>query len=388
MISSILDNDLYKFSMQNAVVKLFPRAKVKYEFINRNQTPFPEGFAEALRKEIYKMADLKLQPDEKDFLERRCYYLDPTYLDFLRGYRFDPSEVGVIQISGNLQVSVEGYWYRTIMWEVPLMALISELYFKLTNSKPFSDDKIAEIVQKKITNYNYKAVKVADFGTRRRYSHAVQDLVVKNLKEYGGNAFTGSSNVFFAKKYDTTPIGTHAHEWFMFHGAKYGYKIANKLALEHWVEVYRGDLGIALSDTYTSDVFFRAFDKKFAKLFDGVRQDSGDPLLFADKVIAHYKSLNIDPKSKVIVFSDGLNPEEVAKIADYCRNQIGMSFGVGTNFTNDVGVKPLNIVIKITDALPEGGQNWVSTVKLSDTAGKHTGTQKAIKLCKDLLEID
>ncbi len=387
VINSILDNDLYKFTMQNAVVKIFPRAKVKYQFINRAETQFPSGFAEELRKEIYKMAELKLQPDEKDFLQRKCYYLDPTYLDFLRGYRFDPSEIGVIQTNGNLQVSIEGNWYRTILWEVPLMAMISELYFKMNHFERYSDSEISDIAREKIVNYNYKAVKIADFGTRRRFSFNIHDLVVKTLKEYGGNAFIGTSNVFFAKKYNLTPIGTHAHEWFMFHGAKYGYKMANKLALEHWVEVYRGDLGIALSDTYTSDVFFRAFDKKFAKLFDGVRQDSGEPLEFAQKVIEHYQSLNIDPKTKVVVFSDGLNPEEVSRIADFCRNKIGMSFGIGTNFTNDVGVKPLNIVVKIMEALPEG-QNWVSTVKLSDTKGKHTGSPEAIRLCKALLEVD
>lgn len=372
--------------MQNAVVKLFPRAKVRYKFINRGNTQMPEGFAEELRRQIQKMSKLKLAAEEKEFLKRKCYYLDPTYIDFLKGFRFDPSEVGIIQIEGEVQVSIEGFWYRTILWEVPLMALISELYFKMTKQEAFPDNKVAEIVKEKITNYNYKAVRVADFGTRRRFSFKNHDLVIKTLTEYGRNSFSGTSNVFFAKKYNLTPIGTHAHEWFMFHAAKYGFKMSNKLALENWVTVYRGDLGIALSDTFTTKVFFRAFDKKFAKLFDGVRHDSGDPIVFTDKVIEHYKSLNIDPQSKVIVFSDGLNPEEVNRIADYSRNKIKMSFGIGTNFTNDVGVKPLNIVIKITEALPEG-QDWIPTVKLSDTPGKYTGAKESIALCKNVLRI-
>jgi len=277
MIQSILDNDLYKFTMQNAVIKIFPRAKVKYQFINRGKTEFPEGFGEKLRKEIAKFSNLKLADEEKDFLEKKCYYLDPTYLDFLKGYRYDPSEVGVIQKGGEIQIHIEGYWYRTILWEVPLMALISELYFKLTNQETYDEAKIIETARKKATKFNMLGVSVADFGTRRRYSFKNHDRIVKALKNYGKPSIIGTSNVFFAKKYDLIPVGTHAHEWFMFHAAKYGYKMSNKLALDNWVRVYRGDLGIALSDTFTSDVFFDAFDTKFAKLFDGLRQDSGNP---------------------------------------------------------------------------------------------------------------
>ena len=149
-----------------------------------------------------------------------------------------------------------------------------------------------------------------------------------------------------AMDYNVIPIGTHAHEWFMFHAAYFGYKMANRVGLDNWVNVYRGDLGIALSDTFTTDVFIHSFDKKFAKLFDGVRHDSGDPLVFADKMIAHYRRYNIDPLSKTIIFSDTLTPDLVRTIAQYCRGKIGMSFGIGTNFTNDVGLEPLNMVIK------------------------------------------
>ncbi len=182
-------------------------------------------------------------------------------------------------------------------------------------------------------------------------------------------------------KYETKPIGTHAHEWFMFHAAKYGYKMANLLGLEHWSDVYRGDLGIALSDTYTTEVFFQQFDKKLTKLFDGVRHDSGDPLEFTDKVIAHYKKNGIDPLSKTIIFSDGLDYEKVERIASYCEGKILHSFGVGTNFTNDVGLKPMNIVIKMTDALPEDDQ-WTPVIKLSDEPMKHTGDEDSIYIAK------
>lgn len=387
MIKSIIDNDLYKFTMQNAVIKIFPRAKVRYQFINRGKTGFPEGFAETLRKEIAKMANLSLTKEEKYFLNRECTYLDPTYLDFLMGYRYDPSEVGVIQKAGDLQISIEGYWYRTILWEVPLMALVSELYFKMTNQKTYDEAKIVDIARKKATQFNMLGINVADFGTRRRYSFENHDRIIKTLKTYGKPSIIGTSNVYFAKKYNLIAVGTHAHEWFMFHAAKYGFKMANKLALENWVKVYRGDLGIALSDTFTSDVFYHAFDTKFAKLFDGVRQDSGNAIEFADKTIKHYKDLKIDPLFKSIIFSDGLDPEMVEKITKHCRNKIKISFGIGTNFTNDVGVKPLNIVIKIIEAKPEG-QNWVPTIKLSDTKGKYTGDAESIKLCKEVLQIE
>jgi len=386
MIYSILDNDLYKLTMQNAVVKLFPRIKVRYQFINRGKSPFPDGFAELLRKEIAKLAEISLTTDEKEYLKNRCYYFDPTYLDFLMGFRFDPSEIGVIQKAGDLQILIEGYWYRTILWEVPLMAMISELYFKMSNESTYPESKIIDIAREKASRFNLLGVNVADFGTRRRYSYENQDRIINALKSYGRPSFVGTSNVYFAKKYDIIAVGTHAHEWFMFHAAKYGYKMANELALDNWVEVYRGDLGIALSDTYTTDIFFKAFDTKLAKLFDGVRQDSGDPIKFAEKTIEHYKKLRIDPLSKTIIFSDGLNPDNVEEIAKFCRNKIKISFGIGTNLTNDVGVTPLNIVIKMIEAKSEG-EDWVHTVKLSDTHGKYTGEEESIKLCKGILGI-
>ena len=386
MIISLLDNDLYKFTMQNAVIKRFPRAKVRYEFINRGETVFPDGFAERLREIIYEMNNLQLQNAEKDYLASELHYLDPTYLDFLNGYRYNPSEVGVVQKGGELFVTVEGYWYRTILWEVPLMSIISELYFKMMGFEIDSEQEILNTVNKKATHYKMLGAKVADFGSRRRYSFNNHDKIVSALKSNGGKSFTGTSNVYFAYKYKLTAIGTHAHEWFMFHAAKYGYKIANKMALENWVSIYRGDLGIALSDTFTTDVFYQAFDTKFAKLFDGVRQDSGDPLEFADKTIAHYKKLRIDPLSKTIVFSDGLNPDKVDEIEKYCRGRIGTSYGIGTNFTNDVGVKALNMVIKIVEVKPEG-HIWEHAVKLSDSRGKYTGDKTAVSLCKEVLHI-
>lgn len=386
ILTSLLDNDFYKFTMQHAVVKRFPSARARYRFINRGRHRFPEGFDKALLGEIDAMKTLRLHPEEKEFLRRNCDYLAPTYLDFLSGFQYDPAEVQVALSDGELTVAVEGYWYRTILWEVPLLALISELYYRLTGAERVGDDQVVSVVRRKILHYRGLGVKIAEFGTRRRYSFAVHDLVVRTLRDYGDGCFTGTSNVSLAMAFGVKPIGTHAHEWFMFHAARYGFKMSNALALEHWVDVYRGDLGIALSDTYTTDVFFESFDKKFSKLFDGIRHDSGDPIAFARKAIRHYQSFHIDPMSKTIIFSDGLDPDKVDHIASFCRGKIGMSFGIGTNFTNDVGPEPMNIVIKMTEARPEG-DHWVRVVKLSDEHGKYTGSPDMIALARTVLEI-
>lgn len=384
---SILDNDFYKFTMQCAVVKLFPNTKGKYKFINRGKHKFPVGFDKALKCAIEAMSNLKLTKQEKQFLKNTCPYLPPTYVDFLEGYRYDPEEVEIKQEGSDLEVYVSGYWYRTILWEVPILSLISELYYRLTGLERCSDEEIAKTTLEKVKLYNTLGVKFAEFGTRRRHSLAVHEIVTKSLSDYNGNSFIGSSNVYLAMKNKVKPIGTHAHEWFMFHAAEYGFKMANTLSLEHWVDVFRGDLGVALSDTYTTDVFLKQFDTKFAKLFDGVRHDSGDPIEFAQKTIAHYESLGINPLYKYIIFSDGLNSEKVACITKACKGKIGISFGIGTNLTNDVGLKPMNIVMKLTDVLTSDN-DWVSTVKLSDEPNKHTGDKTTIQLAKNILRIN
>ncbi len=383
---SILDNDFYKFTMQSAVIKLFPNTQGKYQFINRGQHKFPKGFDKALRTAVDAMVHLKLTKSEKAFLHKTCPYLPPTYVDFLEGYRYNPEEVNIEQRGEDLQVSVQGYWYRTILWEVPLLALISELYYKLIDAQRWTDEQIVENTLEKLKLYDDLDVRFAEFGTRRRHSYHVHKIVTKSLSEYKGKTFTGSSNVHIAMINNVKPIGTHAHEWFMFHAAEYGFKMANTLSLEHWVDVFRGDLGVALSDTYTTDVFFKQFDTKFAKLFDGVRHDSGDPIEFAEKTIAHYEKFGINPMYKYIIFSDGLNSQKVTDIAKACKDKIGISFGIGTNLTNDVGLQPMNIVIKLTDVLTSDGV-WVPTVKLSDEPGKHTGDANMINLAKSILRI-
>ncbi|MBY0066031.1 MULTISPECIES: nicotinate phosphoribosyltransferase [Empedobacter] len=387
IIKSIIDNDFYKFTMQFGVTKLYPDVMARYKFINRGEHQFPEGFAEELQKEINAMASLALTKDEKNFFTTNCPYLSPAYLDFLQGYRYDPNEVKITQNGTDVEVHVEGYWYRTILWEVPILCLISEVFYKLTNAKRITNEEITKRTSDKVDLYNRLGVTVAEFGTRRRHSYEVHDVVMKELTNHKGKSFVGTSNVHFAHKYGVKPIGTHAHEWFMFHGARYGFKIANSISLDRWVKVYYGDLGIALTDTYTSDVFFGQFDKKLSKLFDGVRHDSGDPIEFGEKTIAHYEKMGINPLFKTIIFSDGLNSEKVEMITKAFKGRIGLSFGIGTNLTNDTDLKPMNIVMKLTE-ISSIDIKWTGVVKLSDEKNKHTGTPRMIALAKEMLDLD
>ena len=368
----------------NAIQKLYPEAMVRYSFIDRGHTVFPDGFAGELRKEVDRFAELALSKDEEEFLISRCYYFDPVFIDLLKGYRYDPGEVKIVQKDGNLNVEIEGLWYRTVLWEVPLLALISELFFFMKGEKP---REVESRAAEKALRLNEIKAEYSDFGTRRRFSFEVHDRVVKTLKDNSHKYFRGTSNVFLAMKHNLTPIGTHPHEWFMFHASRYGYRSANARALDAWVNIYRGDLGIALSDTFTSDNFFNSFSTLHAKLFDGIRQDSGDPLELTEKVIRFYKSKGIDPATKTIVFSDALDLERVQKIRKHVRRRIHDVYGIGTYLTNDVGVKPLNIVIKLTGSRPEISGDYHPVIKLSDDPGKHTGNPGEVKLCRAILNL-
>ena len=379
-IKSILDSDLYKFTMQNAVMKLFPNIRVKYKFYNRGKTKFPPGFAEELKKLVKQMESLALTGDEKLFLSNKTgHYLDAVYLNFLEGYRFNSKEVKITQEGEDLDIEIHGYMFRTILWEVFLMALICELYFYMTGEEIEPEEIRDEKVKEKALFLKSNKAYFAEFGARRRYSFENQLRVTKILKEFGGEYFVGTSNVYIAYLLDVNPIGTMAHEFIILHSVLYGFKSANVMALKNWKRVYKGYLGTALSDTYTTEEFLRSFTKEFSELFTGVRQDSGDPIEFAKKMIAHYESLGIDPLTKTIVFSDALDMPKVKEILDFCIGKVKSSFGIGTNFSCDVGVKPLNIVIKI-DAVEINGK-MVYAIKLSDSIGKHTGNKEMIKLC-------
>ncbi len=386
MITSILDTDLYKLTMQQAVHALYPRAEAEYVFINRGGTRFPEGFGERLTHEIRRMADLSLSRDELEYLTSTGYFLTPVYLDFLSHYRFDPDEVTVTLRDGELVMSAAGPWFRTILWEVPLMAMVSELYFSMTAPPTLSRDEQRARNRRKAERLRDGGVPFADFGTRRRFSFDNQVRVLEDILAVPGNPLVGTSNASLARRLGIKAIGTHAHEWFMFHAAENGYRQANRAATDAWTAVYQGNLGIALTDTYTTDAFLASFDAVKARLFDGVRHDSGDPLAFAEKMIAHYRKLRIDPMTKTIVFSDGLDVEKAVAIRNACEGRIKTSFGIGTHLTNDLGPAALNIVIKLSRCRGSRSVGWLPAVKLSDVAGKHTGRPEEIELCLRIIE--
>ncbi|WP_018335963.1 MULTISPECIES: nicotinate phosphoribosyltransferase [Butyricimonas] len=385
IIHDFLDNDLYKFTTMNAIQKKFPDAEVVYRFVNRGNTLFPPGFAEAVKKEVDAMENLALSRENERFLRGKCYYFDSVFFDLLKGFRFNPEEVKVSQQGGVLDVEIRGLWYRTVLWEVPLLAIISELYFRLTGQEARGMEERAAM---KARAFAELRAEISEFGTRRRFSFEVQDRVIGILKENMKELLNGTSNVYFAMKYNLTPMGTHPHEWFMYHGAHFGYRSANAMALANWVDVYDGSLGIALSDTYTSDNFFNSFDTKYAKLFDGLRWDSGDPFEFTEKALRHYCRHRVDPTSKTVVYSDALDLEGVKKIKEYVAGRLHDVYGIGTYLTNDVGVTPLNIVIKLFECRPKGSDVFLPTVKLSDVAGKHTGDPDEIDLCLKMLRLE
>lgn len=367
--------------MQQAVHSLYPRAEVKYGFINRGDTRFPDDFAKKLQAEVFKMADLQLQDDELEYLHKTCYFLTPVYLEFLQHFRYSPENVSIAQSDGKLSVDIKGPWYQTILWEIPLLAMISELYFSLSEHTTISRDERRRLNVGKGELLRNGGVDFADFGTRRRFSLQNQENVIIDLLSIENNTLVGTSNVFLAKKHKIKPLGTLAHEWFMFHAAEHGYKRVNLAAINAWMSVYQGHLGIALTDTFTTDLFLHNFDSVNARLFDGVRQDSGDPYMFVDKLIAHYQKLRIDPLTKTIVFSDGLSPAEAVSIKEYCQGKIRASFGIGTNLSNDIGPEPLNIVIKLSHSRYDADRCWMPMIKLSDVKSKYTGDVDEIEFC-------
>lgn len=386
IIKSILDTDLYKFTTGYAYAKLYPRAYGEFEFIDRDDTTYPEGFDLLVRNELTNMESLRLLPEEEMFLRSKVPYLPPFYIDFLKGFNFDSREVQVHMENGKLRIKATGLLYRITLWETPILAIVSELYYRATGKTPDWSYMESTTIEK-ASKLRESGITFSLFGMRRRFSFEIENRVTELLKHHAGDSFYGTSNMYLAFKHHLNVSGTHPHEWVQFHGAVYGYKLANYMAMEDWINVYDGDLGTVLTDTYTTDVFMRNFSKKHASLFTGLRQDSGDPLLFADKAIRRYEELRVNPQSKYIVFSDSLNVEKAISIKEYCQGKIGATFGIGTNLTNDVGndIHGLNIVMKLMRCKMTERDKWHECVKLSDVKGKHTGSDKEILLAQQTL---
>lgn len=380
MIHTILDTDLYKFTTSYAYIKLFPYAMGTFSFKDRDETVYTEAFLNKLKAEVANLANVALTDKELEYMTRNCRFLPRVYWEWLSSFRFQPEKIDIyLDEEHHLNIEITDYLYKSTLYEVPLLAIVSEIKNQTQGNVANPEEIICKLSEKVVLS-NEHQLSFSEFGTRRRFSFDVQDRVISYLKK-SAHYCTGTSNCYFAMKYEMKMMGTHPHEWFMFHGAQFGYKHANYMALENWVNVYDGDLGIALSDTYTSDIFLTNLSRKQAKLFDGVRCDSGNELEFIDKLTARYKELGIDSTTKTIVFSNALDFGKALEIQEYCRGKIRCAFGIGTNLTNDTGFKPSNIVMKLTQCKMNINQEWRECVKLSDDIGKHIGSPEEVRAC-------
>ncbi len=362
--------------MQKAVLDCFPGVEVEYQFFNRNPAHiFTDEFHDKLWVNLEAMTKLRLQSEEYAFMQEKIPFLGEPYLKWLKDYRYDPSCIKTKIVDGKLDLRFKGTWEQRILWEVPLMAIVSECFFPPLTAKEFHENERRTIDKGNALEANN--VNFTDFGTRRRRSYASQDTVVALFSKHCRFKFRGTSNVHLAMKYGTKPLGTMAHEWIMGISALEGLRHANRYAMKHWSNSYKGNLGTALPDTFGTMAFWEDFDNYYARLFDSVRHDSGDPYEFGNAVVDNYRRLNINPMHKSIIFSDGLDVKKAIGIRSYFGGIINTSFGIGTHFTNDFpGCEPLNMVIKMTSC------NGIPVVKLSDTPSKAIGDKDALRVAR------
>lgn len=375
IINSLIDTDLYKLTMGQAVFHNYPHIGAGYEFINRGKTEFPDQFDKKLQDQVEQMAGVELQSQEKRFLNDKCNGIfTPDYLDWFENYHLNPGEVKIKREKGSLSIDIEGPWQRTIYWEVPLMAAISELYFQQTGQGPVLGWE-EKALQKALIFKEAKAL-FAEFGTRRRYSKAVHQRVLEILQGSAGKSLIGTSNVEMALKFGLTPVGTFAHELVMAMAGIYGVELANIMTLKLWNKEYQGKLATALTDTYTTGTFLKDFSREFTEVFKTLRQDSGNPNEWTDNVVRHLFQLGINPLTRTALYSDALDIYGVLDILKYNCNKINSIFGIGTNLTNDVGVAPLNMVIKLHHV--NIGGKLIGVCKLSDNPGKVSGNPEVV----------
>ncbi len=394
IINSLLDNDLYTFSVCYAYLQKFPRAIGQYTFVDRNNSVYPKGFADKLKEQFLMIEDLHISDEEVYFMKRKCYYFPLWFFTFLKGFSMKSSEVEVSQdAEGHLHITITGLLWRTVFWEMPILAIISELSHELNGEfENYNKEREYKKSLCKAARLIENKVKFSDFGTRRRFSFDHQDMVIRSFVDaqsrYPQKFLTGTSNVLLAMKHDLTPIGTMSHQ-FVETCSLYGYNEANYIAMDYWQEVYTGSLGIFLYDTYTRKAFFQNFTELHAKLFDGLRVDSGDNIEALNDIIAKYEELGINPQDKSIIFSNALDTDRAIALHKAVNGRMLDSYGIGTHFTCDVdGVKAMNIVVKLTAAKITEKRNWKKVVKLSDDIGKYTGDPEEIEICKKTLDIE
>ncbi|HAV4262473.1 TPA: nicotinate phosphoribosyltransferase [Acinetobacter baumannii] len=376
IIHSLLDTDLYKFTMLQVVLHKFPQTHSVYHFRCRNleDTVYPlVDILDDLNEQLDHLCNLKYKEDELQYL-RKLRFIKSDFVDYLELFQLKRRFIHAsIDEEGRLDIRIEGPMVQAMMFEIFVLAIVNELYFsRIKTDEVWAEGERRlqaklELIQQyeKSQQPNDPPFLVSDFGTRRRYSFEWQKHVVAAFHNTVPNVFRGTSNVLLAKELNITPIGTMAHEFLQaFQALDVRLRDFQKAALETWVQEYRGDLGIALTDVVGMDAFLRDFDLYFAKLFDGLRHDSGDPYEWGDKAYAHYRKLKIDTITKMLTFSDGLNLPKAWELHQYFKDRFQVSFGIGTNLTNDMGQTPLNIVLKLVEC------NGQSVAKISDSPGK------------------
>ncbi|PJD63027.1 nicotinate phosphoribosyltransferase [Enterobacter kobei] len=375
VLHTLLDTDAYKLHMQQAVFHHYYDVHVAAEFRCRGDDLLGI-YADSIREQVDAMQHLTLQDDEYHWLSGLPFF-KTDYLNWLRDFRYKPEQVTVTNENGKLDIRLEGPWREVIMWEVPLLAVISELAHRYRSPEMGVAQAVASLENKLAAfttlteGLDMSRFRLMDFGTRRRFSREVQQAIVKRLQQESW--FVGTSNYDLARRLNLTPMGTQAHEWFQAH-QQISPDLANsqRAALAAWLEEYPNQLGIALTDCITMDAFLRDFGPEFAERYQGLRHDSGDPVEWGEKAIAHYQKLGIDPMSKVLVFSDNLDLAKAVELYRHFNTRVNLSFGIGTRLTCDIPqVKPLNIVIKLVEC------NGKPVAKLSDSPGKTICHDKA-----------
>jgi len=368
IIPSLLDTDLYKFTMMQVVLHHFPGAQVEYRFRCRTEGVDLTPYMDEIRAEIADLCRLRFTPRELEYL-RSWRFLKSDFVDLLKLFQLDERfiEVSPNGAPGEIDIAIRGPWLHTILFEVPVLAIVSEIYYRHTQPRPDFEEGRRRLAAKvvEINGVEESGFHIADYGTRRRFSRTWQDEVVRTLRDRLGPKFVGTSNVKLAMEHALTPLGTMAHEYLQACQAV-GPRLRDSqvFAFNMWSREYRGDLGIALSDVCGMDAFLRDFDLFFCKLFDGVRHDSGDPFEWGEKLIAHYQRMRIDPRTKTMVFSDSLNIPLAIRLFRHFNGRMQMAFGIGTNLTNDLGYDSLQIVIKMTRC------NGQPVAKISDEPSK------------------
>lgn len=407
IINSLLETDLYKCSMGQTIHHQFNKDVTTWAFKCRNKNVvFTPEMVQEIREQIAHFCTLRFKEDELAWMKENIPWLSGDYISHLRRWYprreqifIDDGETTRAQEPCGMRITAVGEWQDTSMYEIPILAIVNEVYFAFKYGVGALDEEFKTRVNQKIEKIldgEYRLGIFSEFGLRRRYSAAMQDYVVyalstmqnnmNNLRNYvespshkDGRAFidsrfVGTSNVFLAKKYGVKPVGTMAHEFIQVVGQahhEHNPAYSNHYMMKYWVKEYETDNGIALTDTITTDCFLRDFNKTYATLFSGVRHDSNDPFVWGEKMIAHYKKLGIDPKTKTLLFSDSLDFERATKIYDHFRDKAHVAFGIGTYLANDTGKEPLNIVMKVVAA------NGSPVAKLSDVQGKTMGVDQS-----------